>query len=197
MWFVGSSIPYWAGEYAFNRPGGRNLGLHTSVHWMATHGLKWKQLDPVIMASRRHQPPPDYLLIHLGSNDLTEEGITSKSLVEEIKLSLLRYNALLPNTKIIWSSLLPRRYWQGTPLNAGAKIDYKRKRVNKLVHKFLPEIGGLYINHDHNISAKEKTIFRTDGTHLNDQGNGIYLNNIQGALEFFHTTNLLTFPHIA
>ena len=34
------------------------------------------------------------------------------------------------------------------------------------------------MNHDHNISATEKQFFRAGGTHLNDQDNGMHLNNI-------------------
>ena len=39
-------------------------------------------------------------------------------------------------------------------------------------------------------------LFRPDGTHLSDQGNDIYLNDLQGGLETFLTSNVDTFPAV-
>lgn len=81
------------------------------------------------------------MLIHLGSNDLVTKGLTSKKFAEEINCSLLRYNALLPKTKLVWSSILPRLYWHGAPLQSGHKIDKKRRKINNHVKKLITELG--------------------------------------------------------
>ena len=64
---------------------------------------------------------------------------------------------LLPNTKIVWSDILMRRYW------------HKERDVIRRP----------------NIRSTEINIYRHDGTHLSDTGNAVYLNNVQEAIEYY------------
>lgn len=88
--------------------------------------MQWHQLDPDTMKLLKHSSPPNVMLIHLGSNNPVTEGLTSKKFVQDMNCSLLRYNAVLPKTKLVWSSILPRLYWHGAPLQSGHKIEKKR-----------------------------------------------------------------------
>ena len=74
---------------------------------------------------------------------------------------------------IIWSDMLPRLYWQNAK-NA-SNIDSARKDVNRKVKKYLKTQGGLVIRHP-SITHKEKRLFRYDGSHLNQVGNSVLLN---------------------
>jgi hypothetical protein len=146
--------------------------------------MQWHQLDPTIMDLLKRKAPPNYLMLHLGSNDLAKTEITSKKLVEEIKCSLLRYNALLSNTTLVWSSILPRLYWHGVPVELGKKINKKTKNrtnVNRRIRSFILDLGGAVISHD-NITPSDISLFRYDGTHLSREGNSIYL---QSAFHMF------------
>ncbi len=112
-----------------------------------------------------------FFLIHLGSNDLTTSELTGIQLIHKIQCSLYRYNVLLPNTTLIFSSMLPRLYWQCVPPSAGKKINSKRLKVNKAINKFIAsEVGGCYINHDATIKISEIQLFRHDGTHMSKTG---------------------------
>ena len=97
-------------------------------------------------------------------------GNTTIKFTKEIQCSLLRFHALMPSTTLIWSSILPSLYWHGAPLNCGGKIDRKRRNVNhkhninRVIKKFILGLGGAYINHDCNITVKEQSLFRHDGT---------------------------------
>ena len=51
------------------------------------------------------------MIIHCGSNDLTE--VKTADLIHDISADIIRFKLLLPNTKIIWSDILMRRYWHG------------------------------------------------------------------------------------
>jgi hypothetical protein len=50
------------------------------------------------------------MIIHCGSNDLTEVKIAD--LIHDISADIIRFKLLLPNTKIVWSDILMRRYWK-------------------------------------------------------------------------------------
>lgn len=119
------------------------------------------------------------LLVQLESNDLT--SIKSFDLISDIVRDILRITLLLSNTKVVLSNVLMRRYWHGAD---GAAVERARKRVNCAVKKELIPEGFCVIRHL-NIRAREKNLHRYDGTHLSDARNDIYLNNIQGALEYF------------
>jgi hypothetical protein len=64
---------------------------------------------PIIDKNLLSNPAPNILVIQLGSNDL---GILKgKELIELIRLDVLRLRPLLPNIILVWSEILPRRYW--------------------------------------------------------------------------------------
>ena len=135
--------------------------------------------------------PPSYLIIQLGSNDLGKGK--SCGLIIDIKRDIGRTRLLLPNTHIIWSEILMRRYWH-VAKGDGKIIEKIRKRVNCAVNNFIKNEGHYVIKHP-NIRASETELYRFDGTHLSDIGNDIYLNNLQGALEtFIRSPNTKSFP---
>lgn len=192
VWIIGSSIVRWAGNFARRRPGGRSLGLQRCnfiIKWYGTSGMKWDQFDGTLQSRLKECPPPDIMIIHLGSNDLT--STKSKELIVNIECSLLRLKALLPSTLLFWSDILPRCYWHGARFPK--KIEKARKRVNSAVSsKFIMEGGG-HIRHP-SISVKEVSLFRHDGVHLSDHGNSVFVNDIQGGLENFALRNSKVFP---
>jgi hypothetical protein len=106
--------------------------------------MKWHNLDPFILHLLKSLPPPDILVIPYGSNDLASEEVTSKVLCQEIQCTFLRYQALLPHTKLVWSNILPKLFWYGVPLARNKKIDKKRKKVNRRAATIIAEVGGVH-----------------------------------------------------
>ncbi|CAG2241963.1 unnamed protein product [Mytilus edulis] len=195
VWVMGSSIVYWAARSIKRRPGGQNLGLQSkgyNFHWYGQRGMKWKKLLPSVEENLRCYPPPQILIIHLGSNDFGL--IKGKELIEQIRLDIMRLHVLLPNLSLVWSEILPRRYWHLAENQVA--INSTRKRVNAAVCKiFKEELNhGLVICHP-NIKAQERDLFRHDGVHLSDVGNDVFLNNVQGALESFASSDRRVFPN--
>ena len=77
--------------------------------WFGVRGMSWEQFDSLFENKLKSSPPPNYLLVHLGSNDLGL--IPGIELFHPIKCSFLRCKVLAPNMTIIWSDMLPRLYW--------------------------------------------------------------------------------------
>lgn len=144
----------------------------------------WEAFTKSVEEKLKTFPAPDYLAIQLGSNDLGT--IRTKALIEDIKTDLLRVKLLMPNTKIVWSDILMRRYWHNA--EDGKGLEKARIRLNLDIKKFVIGQGGFVIRHP-NIRASEKDLYRFDGTHPSDIGYSVYLNNVQAAFEQF-----LSFP---
>ncbi|VDI31239.1 Hypothetical predicted protein [Mytilus galloprovincialis] len=148
--------------------------------------------DQRVEENLRCYQPPQILIIHLGSNDLGL--IKGKELIEQIRLDIIRLHVLLPNLFLVWSEILPRRYWHLAENQVA--INSTRKRVNAAVRNiFKEELNhGLVICHP-NIKVQERNLFRHDGVHLSDIGNDVFLNNVQGALESFASSDRRVFPN--
>lgn len=192
IWIMGSSIPHWAGITAASRSGGKNLNLDrlgVQVKWITKSGMKWKDLDSSFESEIKKWPAPNYIFIHLGANDLV--FMKSKELIENIKCSILRIKVFAPDIRIIWSDILPRPYWHGTL--RPKLVEIARKRVNCAVRSFI-KTEGQYISRYPAIKASEHNLFRHDGCHLSQVGIGIFLNNIQAAIETFVLGVAKVFP---
>jgi lysophospholipase L1-like esterase len=112
----------------------------------------------------RVENPPGYIVLHVGGNDLGYVKVGF--LRNRIKNIIRKIRILLPNTRIIWSEILPRNQW-----------GYSQKES---IAAFVLQLGGYYIQYPD--IALEMQFFKRDGVHLTDLGNEIFLNILHGAL---------------
>ena len=168
IWILGSSIVYWAGKAVASKQGGRHLGLHNVGFqgcWFGKRGMVWKQLIPKIEFLLRRHPPPKFVVIQLGSNDLGT--VKGWQLAENIISDILRIDALMPNTLIVGPIYCKDD--TGTMPTMANLWKKTRKRVNLLVRNQVISIGGCAIWHC-NLRAREVNLYRNDGTHLSNSG---------------------------
>ncbi|XP_071131748.1 uncharacterized protein [Mytilus edulis] len=195
IWFVGSSIVYWAQTNAKTRHGGPNIGLQSRgvyIRWFGKRGMLWNDFNAKVLHAVEKFSPPAMIVIQLGSNDLVK--VKTLELIQNIERDILRLHLLLPNTRIVWSEMLMRRYWHGA--TDGKAIERSRKRVNSAINNYVLNDGHCVIQHP-NIRAQELNLYRYDGTHLSDIGYNIYLNNIQGGIEtFLSSPKIRRFPEV-
>lgn len=186
---MGSSIIRDAFLEARHRPGGPNLCLpNTSIWWQGRGGMKASQLRGQILTMLQYEDPPQYLLIHVGANDIGETR--TDDLREYLKNVVTDMSDTLSNTQIIWSQMLPRKQWRYSLDNVA--MEKSRYRVNNSVASYNLKIGGLYIRYPE--IHKNCNLFKPDGVHLKPVGCQILLNILQGGLEQFMQNGGTVFP---
>jgi hypothetical protein len=168
LWFIGSSIVYWGEQKALSRAGGRHLGLQNrgvNIRWFGKRGMLWSELTATVEKKIDSLPLPFLLIIQLKSNDLGM--VSTYDLIQDIKRDILRLSLLLLKTHIVWIEILMRRYWHVA--NDGRAIELVRKCVNSAVNNFMVNENHFIVHHP-NIRARERSLYRFDGTHLSDTG---------------------------
>ena len=192
IWITGSSLVKNAFIESRQRPGGTNLcldRLNAEIWWQGKSGMVTSQLRRQIRIMKTYEDPPKFLVVHVGANDLG--NLKTKDLREKLIQAMTFISKDLPDTKIVWSQMLPRLKWRYS--NDSKAMEKCRYRVNNAVANFILESGGYYIRYP-DISRTEN-MYKSDGVHLSVIGNNIFLNSIQGGLEFFMLkTNGHVFP---
>ncbi|XP_029463894.1 uncharacterized protein LOC115094935 [Rhinatrema bivittatum] len=178
VWIAGHSSVTWASRRACSSPYGQHLGLAANgveVLWMDKQGLHSDELIPALLRQAEVQPWPDALVIHLGSNDF--EQIPGIRLIKCMKKDFIFINSVYPNTKIIWSDIIPNRRRRHEKC-----LDRSRRKVNKQISDFVRSLGGIQIRHEF-FSAECASLYNDDGIQLSDIGNDLFNMMIQGAIK--------------
>lgn len=166
------------------------LGL--ALWWQGYSGLKFTQLKCKLNLLCNINTAPAYLLIHCGGNDIGRLALGD--LRNVMKCTITYLSRQLPNTRIIWSQILPRRNWRFSQ-NCKA-MEQGRRRINSALAAVVIKAGGAYIKYP-DILCDNSSLFQPDGVHLSDIGNDIFLNTIQAALEYFHSNMGNVYPNLS
>ncbi|XP_062608578.1 uncharacterized protein LOC134270354 isoform X1 [Saccostrea cucullata] len=183
IWIIGSSIVHWAHSYAV-KSNQSDLGLgQTKILWHGIRGMVWEQLNPTLDFLLVSNRTPDIIIIHCGGNNIGQQHNTLRGIQMMIKANLAKIKERLPNCIIIWSHILQRRNWSNVVANTeGEKC---RRRINSSVASFvLNKLNGAAIKYP-DITANQRNLFRSDGVHMTDLGNDLFINTVKGALKRF------------
>lgn len=184
VWIVGSSLVKNAFHAAKRRPGGSNLGLArigVSIWWDGVSGMSVLELENKLKDMMNYENPPKLLVIHLAGNDIGHHKVGNLRI--EVKDLLNWVNTYLPNTTMVWSQILPRDFWRYNTADNNEAMDKCRYRINNFASNFVIQKGGRYIRYPDLTPIGH--YLEDDKVHLNDLGNDIFLNTIQGAIEYF------------
>lgn len=179
IWIVGHSIVHWAADRARRSGLGDGLGLpqHVQVSWISRRGMLWREFLPLMQRRILLAGPPAAIVVQLGENDMVSSSCYG--LRAAILQDLRELAAMVPASKIIWSLLLQRRIWRGSPCPAAT--ERVRKRINSAVGKLVVGLGGFVIPHPL-ITFKAAEYFRADGVHLSSVGNDVWLDSVVSKL---------------
>ncbi|XP_074870601.1 alpha-N-acetylgalactosaminide alpha-2,6-sialyltransferase 1 isoform X2 [Carettochelys insculpta] len=113
IWICGHSVILLTKKRASTHPHGLQLGFPISsafVYWHGIQAMLWDQLLPLLHEIYYLRSSPSIIVIHLGENDLVQQS--RMSLIVKMKSDLGILRRAFPDTHIIWSSMLPRRFWK-------------------------------------------------------------------------------------
>ncbi|XP_054836942.1 uncharacterized protein LOC129330780 isoform X2 [Eublepharis macularius] len=174
----GHSMIFWAAHQAKRTHLGSQLGLSrwAQIEWQGRRGLRWPGLLPLLFGGRC-APPPHFLVIHLGGNDLG--WVKGKALTLQAQADLKFIGQRWPGVLIMWSAILPRRVWREALDHEG--VERARRKANKAMFKALGAGLGVYLPHPQ-IRDTYADLYRGDGVHLSFKGNEIFLNDLRQGL---------------
>lgn len=141
--------------------------------------MMWDQLVPLLHEMYQIRSCPSIIIIHLGENDLLPDNCTS--LIIKIKNDLGILSRAFADTALVWSSLLPRRFWKKE--QAPAVMEKALKFVNSKMAKYCSEIGTYFLSHDL-ITSDRSSLFLPDSNDLSDEGNDIFIGDLTKVLKF-------------
>lgn len=193
IWIVGSSIIHWAQKYAADNMN-QNLRLFShELVWKGVRGMVWDQIYPTIKSLLQKYKSPAFLILHCGGNDIGNPYSTLLGTQKYMKYIVVKLHELLPKTVIVWSHILPRRNWIHSLSNSeGEKC---RRRINSSLATFVLKMGGASIKYP-DIVDSHKSLFRSDGVHLSDLGNSIFVNSLKNAIGQFTETSDMLYPSV-
>lgn len=177
VWILGSSIVHWSEKRAIDL-GIQNLEFDSNIlniFWKGIRGMKWESLHDTIEICKSKFPSPDFIIIHLGSNDI--KFACSKKLFQQIQRDLTLIKEEFPKSFVLFSEILCRQVWRNLKWKEGEK---ERGMINSETKKFLG--GENFIQHPRIIGSKSY-LFRDDGVHLTDIGNDYLLEDFKLKLQ--------------
>lgn len=191
---VGSSLLKRAYLQCRCRQDGSSLGLkNVDLWWQGYGGLRLRDVRQKLDTLEKvwDGPQPQYILLHCGANDIG--AIPVRKILREIDAILEFINTRFPQSRVIWSQLLPRIVWRlSTNVIAMEKA---RKRVNSYGARYVLQNGGCYLLHPQ-LSAFNSELYDNDGVHLNFIGNNLFLDGLKSGLQVFLTNAADVHPKI-
>lgn len=195
IWIVGSSIIRRSQDYCNQSAIGSNLSLESlnvTVNLVRKGRTKWEELeDHFSLLLQEHGTPPRVLVIHCGGNSI---GLVSlKKLQLQMKSLMGSLHQNMSNTLLVWSNILPRKYW--LHMISSIAEEQARIRINSSLESFVcKKLNGALIRHP-DIDINQPKLFQ-DYVHLSKLGNFIFTNTIKTALVKFLTTKQNVYPCI-
>lgn len=100
---------FWAKHRADRRNYGSNLSMGFDafkVLWFGRKGMQWRMLRDSLSHLHEKWPLPNVIILHLSGNYVGK--CNTLQLLAQMKLDLQCLHAVLPNTILIFSEIIPR-----------------------------------------------------------------------------------------
>ncbi|XP_067651601.1 uncharacterized protein [Haliotis asinina] len=151
------------------------------TRWQVRGGRRWSHFRASLnsLLASASNTSPKWLVIHLGSNDLSQTS--ARSIYEDIMCDLLYAKLRMPDTRLVWSFMLPRVAWPAAM--DIKKLELSRKKLNRRLSNRIYELHGISVRHDQFDPVKcGPEHYLADGVHLSTTAMDIFVHNIVSAL---------------
>ena len=152
------------------------------VTWIGKRGAHLSGLASKLKRLLRRKPYPTTIIVHIGTNDILSS--TTCRMRFAIPENLMGIRQLLPNTRIIWSDIMPRLFYYGQNRSgAGRRV---ANFFNSQAHKCIYSMDNAhFITHSVAFAPRHYGLFRPDGLHLSEEGIIVYKMVLSESLVFF------------
>ena len=185
-WVIGDSIINQAGDNDAQLPGG---GV---TLWKGTPGQKIAGLRNKVNRLLTRHPYPTTVILHVGTCDIFKD--TTANIRNRVDENLNNIRNLLPNSRIIWSDILPRQFYQNEErAKAGKRCTIN---INKEAHKICRSLGNAHVIKTSRVfNPRVSALFKFDGLHLSPHGYDCYRQLLGDALVYFNSNpNAFSYP---
>ena len=149
------------------------------------HGLDGLKVDGLRAAIINHigkGKAPSTIIVHIGMNDFFRT--TSSATRFRINETLSDIRTLFPETRIIWSDILPRYFYKEEDKpGAGKRVNFS---LNHFAHSMCRRIPNMRHIRHRNIKANDGSLFAWDSVYLSDKGRDLLLANWASGLEYLN-----------
>ena len=133
---------------ARTRPGRTNLGLESKgmkIWWHGYSGLKIFNLKNKQWYLKHLGEQPQFIVIHCGGNDLGSKENSLFSLIAKVKDNLGIIAHHFPQSRIVWSQLLPRSVWMVSSNNQA--MEMMRVRFKRAMAKAIVDLESCHLKY--------------------------------------------------
>ena len=179
-WIIGDSLIGQAGSTNAQLAGGGE------VTWKGVGGSRFFGLVKRLLRyqSLLGNSWPTTIILHVGTCELFRNKLGD--IRRRLRETLLGFRELCPQSRIIWSDILPRRFYE-EEFEEGCG---KRSTItlNKYAHQVIRKelTNSCYIRHSHIFNPAKVALFAPDGLHLSDEGKVALQKNLSEGLVFFN-----------
>ena len=154
-----------------------DLGCSQQVRWFGQGGARYNDVPALLSEIAAGGRRPGWLIVHIGTNNLVDTDLFCMR--QRVALFMQYCIDHLPGIRLIWSDILPRACYFGA-VNP-ARIEMKRRAVNKWARSFSGRIGASVLHHPQ-FKWSNFNCFRYDGVHLSSLGNAIFRANFSSCI---------------
>lgn len=153
------------------------VNCEVQVYWFFLKGQFHVDLFTFISVLSASRPHPEILILHLDNDSFG--SVNTHNFISGAKLELSRIRSLLPLVVLIVSEAYPVLAWVR---NVFAFRDKIRKRINLILHSFLPSINAFSVRHV-NLEGHVPGFYQPDGVCLSCIGLDMFNLNLLGMIE--------------